>query len=56
MTPAERERLCYAEGFTEAAKLLAEIDDLNNTIEKALDLLEKGDTDTAQCVLNEALK
>ena len=30
MTPEEKERLCYAEGFTEAAKLLAEIDDLNN--------------------------
>ena len=30
MTIAERERLAYAEGYPEAAKLLAELDDLEN--------------------------
>ncbi len=30
MTPEERERLCYAEGFTEAASLLAQLDDAEN--------------------------
>lgn len=28
MTPEERERLCYVEGFTESAALFAQIDDL----------------------------
>lgn len=30
MTPEERERLCYVEGFTESAHLFAQIDDLEN--------------------------
>lgn len=40
MTPEERERLCYAEGFTEAAKLFARIDDLETAAEALLEALD----------------
>lgn len=35
MTPTERERLAYAEGFTEAAKLLAQLAELQLQLEDA---------------------
>ncbi len=41
MTPAERERLCYAEGYTEAAALFAEIDDLQIEREVTADQTEQ---------------
>lgn len=40
MTPEERERLCYAEGFTEAAKLFARIDELETAAEALLEALD----------------
>lgn len=93
LTTEERERLAYAEGYTETAKLLGQLDDVERerddltdqleenpdpeyvpeflikvigvkqttavvcrrAIVAALDLLAKGDSDTAQCVLNEVL-
>lgn len=40
MTTEERERLAYAEGFTEAAKLLARIDELETTARQLLYALD----------------
>lgn len=40
MTTEERERLAYAEGFTEAAKLLARIDELETTARQLLYTLD----------------
>ena len=37
MTPEERERLAYAEGFTEAAKLLGALSDAENLIDTLSD-------------------
>jgi hypothetical protein len=36
MTIAERERLAYAEGFVETAKLLARLDDMHQALGRAL--------------------
>lgn len=40
MTTEERERLAYAEGFTEAAKLLARIDELETAAGQLLYALD----------------
>jgi hypothetical protein len=40
MTKEERERLAYAEGFTEAAKLLARIDELETAAGQLLYALD----------------
>jgi hypothetical protein len=41
MTPEEKERLCYAEGYTETAKLFAQIDDLTIENEVSADQTEQ---------------
>ena len=66
LTLAERERLAYAEGFTETAALLAQADDykhegeraytMRELVEQAADYLKAGDVDRAACTLSEALK
>lgn len=40
MTPEERERLCYVEGFTESAALFARIDELETAAEALLEALD----------------
>ena len=40
MTAEERERLCHAEGFTEAAKLFARIDELETVAAALLEALD----------------
>ena len=49
MTTAERERLAHAEGFTEAASLLARLDDAEVIAEAAEDKIE-----TLEAVLHDA--
>lgn len=41
MTPEEKERLCYAEGFTETAKLFAQIDDTKRERDALTDQIEQ---------------
>jgi len=55
MTPTERERLAYAEGFTEAAKLLAALSDAESIVD-GLGTLEdaKAEISDLEAMLHEA--